>query len=78
MWLVATILDSTDREHCQYFKAFYWIVPTGSPDESTNMQLHKIWFNLINFILYSFILTEHYALFVYGRNFELSQRPGIT
>ena len=78
MWLVATILDSTDREHCQYFKAFYWIVPTGSPDESTNMQLHKIWFNLINFILYSFILTEHYALFVYGRNFELSQCPGIT
>ena len=59
MWLVATILDGTYREHCQYFKAFYWIVPTGSDesttDESTTMQLHKIWFNLINFTLYSFI-----------------------
>ena len=78
MWLVATILDSTDREHCQYFKAFYWVVLTGSPDESPAMQLHKIWFNVINFTLYSFILTEHYDLFEYGRNFELSQLGAIT
>ena len=49
-----------------------------SADESTAMQLHKIWFNLTNFSLYSFILTEHYDPFVYGRNFELSQLSGIT
>lgn len=41
MWLVATILDSTDEEHFYYHRTFYWVPAIRSDEIIYRMNVYK-------------------------------------